>query len=80
MDNVLIRAKVLAEMDEYMCNLGDEDKMETWLAYGVPDETEDYGWLADDIDIYTDIVYTFASINGNKLALDIILDIGKECG
>jgi hypothetical protein len=63
------RAEVLMAMDVLMKHLNDEDRIESWLAYGVPDgapslrmtpeQLEYYGQCVDD---FEDIVKTFANI------------------
>ena len=82
------RALLLARMDDYIReNVDDEDVFEEWLAYGVPDGTEEYTWLAKDIGIFAGIVGCFLRLassteftellNGLFDDSDVIMKEGK---
>ena len=58
------RVAVLKAMDEAIRFMNDEDAMEPWLMYGVPDEAceEDYEDIASDHESYIEMVGLFAGI------------------
>ena len=57
------RAKMLEEMNKYIYDkIGDEDIIDYWLMYGMPDDSEDDDFLdcAESDDIWLSLVDTFA--------------------
>lgn len=58
-----LRVKILKEMNEYIFNeIGDEDIIDYWLLYGMPDDSEDDDFLmvAEDEESWVNVVKTFA--------------------
>ena len=56
------RAKILKEMNEYVYNkIGDEDIIDYWLMYGMPDDSDDDDFLycAGDDEIWLSLVDAF---------------------
>lgn len=67
------RALMLAEMDDYIRdNVDDEDVFEEWLAEGVPDGTEEYTWMAENLDIFLDIIKCFVRLTSIAELGDIV--------
>ena len=58
------RLVVLKEMDNAVRGMNDEYAMDSWLMVGVPDEAseEDYEFIAENHEEYTDVVKLFARI------------------
>ena len=57
-----LRVKILKEMNEYVFNkIGDEDIIDYWLLYGMPDDSEDDDFLmvAEDEESWVNVVKTF---------------------
>ena len=57
-----LRVKILKEMNEYIFNkIGDEDIIDYWLLYGMPDDSEDDDFLmvAEGEESWVNIVKTF---------------------
>lgn len=57
-----LRVKILKEMNEYIFNkIGDEDIIDYWLLYGMPDDSEDDDFLmvAEDEESWVNVVKTF---------------------
>lgn len=57
-----LRVKILKEMNEYIFNkIGDEDIIDYWLMYGMPDDSEDDDFLmvAEDEEGWVNVVKTF---------------------
>lgn len=58
-----LRVKILKEMNEYVFNeIGDEDIIDYWLLYGMPDDSEDDDFLmvAEDEEGWVNVVKAFA--------------------
>ena len=55
---IKLRIEQLKAMDDFMKSVNDEDLLESWLVYGVPDEAskEDYEYIASDDELYSDCV------------------------
>lgn len=53
-----LRVNQLKVMDEFIHSVNDEELMDDWLSYGVPDETseDDYRFIAENDDLYMDCV------------------------
>lgn len=64
--DVSVRVDLLRTMDEYIRNnIGDEDIIDIWLQYGVPDGTksfDDFDELAEDEDTFNYIAHQFGAI------------------
>lgn len=60
--------KVMHEIVTQFCN--DENLIMLWLSYGCPDcpQEDDFDFIADDIECYTDAVNIFNSIMVNELS------------
>ena len=57
--DISVKVDLLKTMDEYIRNnLGDEENLDIWLQYGVPDGTESY----DDFEELAKDEYTFEYI------------------
>ena len=59
---IKLRVKILKEMNEYIFNkIGDEDIIDYWLLYGMPDDSEDDDFLmvAEGEESWVNIVKTF---------------------
>ena len=59
-----LRVKILKEMNEYIFNeIGDEDIINYWLLFGMPDDSEDDDFLmvAEDEESWNSVVETFAN-------------------
>lgn len=59
---IKLRVKILKEMNEYIFNeIGDEDIIDYWLLYGMPDDSEDDDFLmvAEDEESWVNVVKTF---------------------
>lgn len=59
---IKLRVKILKEMNEYVFNeIGDEDIIDYWLLYGMPDDSEDDDFLmvAEDEESWVNVVKTF---------------------
>lgn len=59
-----LRVKILKEMNEYIFNeIGDEDIIDYWLLFGMPDDSEDDDFLmvAEDEESWNSVVETFAT-------------------
>jgi hypothetical protein len=59
-----LRVKILKEMNEYIFNkIGDEDIIDYWLLYGMPDDSEDDDFLmvAEDDKGWVNVIKTFAN-------------------
>jgi hypothetical protein len=59
-----LRVKILKGMNEYIFNeIGDEDIIDYWLLYGMPDDSEDddYLMVAEDEESWVNVVKTFAN-------------------
>lgn len=56
-----LRINQLKIMDEFIHSVNDEELMEDWLSYGVPDEAseDDYRFIAENDDLYMDCVRIF---------------------
>jgi hypothetical protein len=58
-----LRVKILKEMNEYVFNkIGDEDIIDYWLLYGMPDDSEadDFLMVAEDEENWVHVVKVFA--------------------
>jgi hypothetical protein len=64
--NISVRVDLLRTMDEYIRNnIGDEEILDVWLQYGIPDGTEsfdDFYELAADVDTFNYIAHQFGVI------------------
>ena len=61
---IKLRVKILKEMNDYIFNgIGDEDIIDYWLLYGMPDDSEDddYLMVAEDEGSWVNVVKTFAN-------------------
>lgn len=61
---IKLRVKILKEMNEYIFNeIGDEDIIDHWLMFGMPDDSEDDDFLmvARDEESWNSVVETFAN-------------------
>ena len=70
---IKLRVKILKEMNEYVFNeIGDEDIIDYWLLYGMPDDSEDDDFLmvAEDEASWVNVVKAFA----HCLKMNIILE------
>ena len=63
------RVATVRAMDEIMRSLNDENKMMTWLMYGVPDgeidentKDEELYWLVEEDKSFADLMYWFIRI------------------
>ena len=59
-----LRVKILKEMNKYIFNeIGDEDIIDHWLLFGMPDDSEDDDFLmvAEDEESWNSVVETFAN-------------------
>ena len=70
------RVATVRAMDEVIRSLNDENKMMTWLMYGVPDgeidentKDEDLRWLVESDAGFADLMYWFIRIM-NKVSPD----------
>ena len=56
-----LRINQLKIMDEFIHSVNDEELMEDWLSYGVPDEAseDDYRFIAENDDLYMDCARIF---------------------
>ena len=57
-----LRVKILKEMNEYIFDkIGDEDIIDYWLLYGMPDDSEDDDFLmvAEDEESWVNVIKTF---------------------
>lgn len=58
-----LRVKILKEMNEYVFDvIGDEDIIDYWLLFGMPDDSEDddYRMVAEDEEGWISVVKAFA--------------------
>lgn len=55
------RIEQLKAMDAFMHSLNDEELIDSWLTYGVPDEAseDDYRFIAEDEEAYRECVMIF---------------------
>ncbi len=55
------RVEQLKAMDDFMHSVNDEELIDSWLTYGVPDEAseEDYRFIAEDDEAYKECVEIF---------------------
>lgn len=67
--NLKSRVATVRAMDEIIRSLNDENKMMTWLMYGVPDgeidkntKDEDLRWLVESDAGFADLMYWFIRI------------------
>ena len=67
--NLKSRVATVRAMDEIMRSLNDENKMMTWLMYGVPDgeidentTDEELYWLVEEDKSFADLMYWFIRI------------------
>lgn len=64
--DISIRVDLLKTMDEYIRNnIGDEEILDIWLQYGIPDGTEsydDFEELAEDEETFIYIAHQFGII------------------
>lgn len=58
---IMSRMEQLKAMDEFMHSVNDEELIDSWLTYGVPDEAseEDYRFIAEDEEAYEGCVRIF---------------------
>ena len=61
-DLILMRVDFLKQFIKYIETIGDEDIIDYWLMYGVPDEADDdmLNEIASDDDSWTLIVIVFS--------------------
>ena len=59
-----LRMNIMGGMNAYVLDLGDEDLIDYWFTYGLPDEVteEMLAEYAEDDDIWIDVVQAFAKI------------------
>lgn len=59
-----LRMNIMGGMNAYVLELGDEDLLDYWFTYGLPDEVteEMLAEYAEDDDIWLDVVSAFAKI------------------
>lgn len=59
-----LRMNIMGGMNAYVHELGDEDLLDYWFTYGLPDEVteEMLAEFAEDDDIWIDVVHAFAKI------------------
>jgi hypothetical protein len=65
MDEIkLLRMNIMGGMHSYVLELGDEDLLDYWFTYGLPDEVteEMLAEYAEDDDIWIGVVQAFAKI------------------
>lgn len=63
-EEMVLRMNILGGMNAFVTDLGDEDILENWITYGVPDETteEDLQLIAEDDECFADVCECFAKI------------------
>lgn len=59
-----LRMNIMGGMNAYVLELGDEDLLDYWFTYGLPDEVteEMLAEYAEDDDIWIGVVQAFAKI------------------
>lgn len=59
-----IRINLLKQMNEYICEMGDEEIWMDWITLGVPDEPseDDYEFIAENDDEWNDICNLFGRL------------------
>ena len=64
MNNIVLRMNILGGMNELVAELGDEEVLENWITFGVPDAaTEDeLKEIAEDDDCFIDICKYFIKL------------------
>lgn len=63
-EEMVLRMNILGGMNAFVGDLGDEDILENWITYGVPDEAteEDLQMIAEDDECFADVCECFAKI------------------
>ena len=64
MDNLVLRMNILGGMNEFVADIGDEDILENWITFGVPDAAteDDLREIAEDDECFADVCECFAKI------------------
>lgn len=59
-----LRMNIMGGMNAYVLELGDEDILDFWFAYGLPDEVteEMLAEYAEDEEIWMNVIQAFASV------------------
>lgn len=59
-----LRMNIMGGMNAYVLELGDEDLLDYWFTYGLPDEVteEMLAEYAEDDDIWLSVIQAFAKI------------------
>ena len=61
---IIYRKRTLKAMDAFIDAIGDEEILETWLTYGIPDcaNDSDFDYIASYDEEYADVLALFKSI------------------
>jgi hypothetical protein len=59
-----LRMNIMGGMNAYVLELGDEDLLDYWFTYGLPDEVteEMLAEYAEDEEIWMNVIQAFASV------------------
>jgi hypothetical protein len=62
--DIVLRMNILGGMNEFVADIGDEDILENWITYGVPDSAteDDLKEIAEDDECFADVCMCFANI------------------
>lgn len=63
-EEMVLRMNILGGMNAFVSDLGDEDILENWITFGVPDAAseEDLQMIAEDDECFADVCEAFAKI------------------
>lgn len=64
MNNIVLRMNILGGMNELVAEFGDEEVLENWITFGVPDAAteDDLQAIAEDNECFADVCEHFANI------------------
>ena len=64
MNNIVLRMNILGGMNELVAEFGDEEVLENWITFGVPDAAteDDLQAIAEDDECFTDVCKHFVNL------------------
>ena len=64
MKNIVLKMNILGGMNELVAELGDEEVLENWITFGVPDAAteDDLQAIAEDDECFTDVCEYFVKL------------------
>lgn len=67
--DMILRMNILGGMNEFVSDLSDEDILENWITFGVPDcaTEDDLKAIAEDDECFADVCECFAKIVRNSI-------------